>query len=130
MRILVVEDEASVALVLRRALEALGNACYVAHSAAEAERLLDQEDVDGVTLDLGLPDRSGLDWLESVAETRPELARRTLVITAMDMESESASRLARCGAGMLAKPFTLQSLSEAWHTQVDRPDCTAPRTDS
>jgi DNA-binding response OmpR family regulator len=121
MRILVIEDEGYVAELIRRALESMGNSCLVAPDAANAERLLDQHTVEAVTLDLGIPDQDGLDWLEMVASSRPDLARRTLVITGRVLGSRSIERLARCGAGMLAKPFTLANLEDAIRNQLDRP---------
>lgn len=119
MNILVVEDETDVAEILERALAELGNSCVIASTAAEADRLLDTACVDAVTLDLGIPDRGGLDWLEQVAAARPELARRTLVITGQTLHADTVERLARCGAGVLAKPFTLQHLGDAVRSQLD-----------
>lgn len=119
MNILVVEDEEHVAEVLQRALIQMGNSCVVARSAEQADRLLRQGSIDAVTLDLGIPDREGLEWLESVAEARPDLAHKTLVITGQVLATGSVERLARCGAGLLAKPFTLEHLSDAVHSQLD-----------
>lgn len=121
MNILVIEDELSVAEMICRSLEALGNSCVVAHDADRADDLLRSREVDAVTLDLGMPGRSGLDWLETVASLRPDLARKTLVITGQVLESRAVERLARCGAGLLAKPFTLDHLREAVRVQLDRP---------
>ena len=128
MKILVVEDELSVAELLRRALENMGNACCMAANAEDADRVLNEQVIDGVTLDLGMPGRDGLDWLEGMAQARPELAQKTLVITGQELAPESVARLARCGAGMLAKPFTLDDLSEAVRVQLEwTPDGGPPR---
>ena len=121
MNILVIEDEHPVAEMLCRALEALGNSCISASDADAATRALEDHPVDAVTLDLYMPGRPGLSWLEEVAESRPQLARSTLVITGGHLEPELVERLARCGAGVLAKPFTLESLAEAVRVQIARP---------
>jgi len=121
MNILIIEDESYVADMLRRALEELGNECLWAHDATTAQEMIDEHPVEALTLDLGMPGASGLDWLESVATSRPELAARTLVITGQTLEPEAVQRLARCGAGVLAKPFTLDHLEEAVRAQIDRP---------
>lgn len=121
MKILVVEDEHPVAEMLCRALEALGNDCLCAHDAATATEILRGQPVDAVTLDLCMPGQPGMTWLESIAETRPELARSTLVITGSHLDAETVERLARCGAGVLAKPFTLESLADAVRSQIARP---------
>ncbi|HKQ61994.1 MAG TPA: response regulator [Candidatus Polarisedimenticolaceae bacterium] len=118
MNILVVEDDESVAELLRRALELLGNHCYLAPDAQIADRILHDTAVDAVTLDLGIPGRDGLEWLETMAVSRPRLAGRTLVITGLAVSPDLAQRMARCGAGLLAKPFTLELLAEAVRAQL------------
>ena len=125
MHILVVEDEELVAEMLCKALETLGNTCLWARDAETATAMLEQHPVEAVTLDLGMPGQPGLNWLESVVSTRPELARSTLVITGSHLDREVVERLARCGAGVLAKPFTLECLAEAVRSQIARPsrDC-------
>ncbi|MCP3980121.1 MAG: response regulator [bacterium] len=119
MKILVVEDEPYVAELIQSALEQLGNNCVVAENADDADELLDETAVDAVTLDLGMPGRGGLEWLEDVASDRPDLARKTLVITGMNLEASLIERLAACGAGLLAKPFTVQGLHDAVRTQLE-----------
>jgi two-component system phosphate regulon response regulator PhoB/two-component system alkaline phosphatase synthesis response regulator PhoP len=121
MKILVVEDEQPVAEMLCKALEALGNDCLCAYDAATATEILREQPVDAVTLDLCMPGQPGMNWLESIAETHPDLARSTLVITGSHLDAETVERLARCGAGVLAKPFTLESLAEAVRAQIARP---------
>jgi len=118
VRILVVEDERDVAEVIRRGLEQLGLHCAVAQDTVAADRLLARESVDAVTLDLGIPGRGGLDWLETMATAKPALARRTLVITGMPLRPDRVERLTRCGAGVLAKPFTLTGLADAVRAQL------------
>jgi DNA-binding response OmpR family regulator len=113
MKILVIEDELYVADLICTILEEMGATCLLARNAGEADDLLRRRDVDGVTLDLGMPGRGGLDWLEALALRLPELARRTLVVTGMSLESPQRRRLDNCGAGFLAKPFTVEELQDA-----------------
>lgn len=120
MNILVIEDEAHVAELIRTILEDMGNVCLLARSADEADRVLDRHAVDAVTLDLGMPGRDGLEWLGSVAGRDPSLARRTLVITGMQLESEVILLVTRYGAGVLAKPFTVDGLQDAVSSQIGR----------
>lgn len=120
MKVLVVEDEPPVAEMLEKILVGMGNDCVTARTTEAAERLLDEATVDAVTLDLGMPGRGGLPWLESIAQRRPDLARRTLVITGQYLDSKCVERLARCGAGVLAKPFTLDHFRDALRSQVER----------
>jgi len=119
--VLIVEDELEIAELIRDSLEPLGMACRIVRDAEAADRALAAAPVDAVTLDLGMPGRSGVEWLESVAAGQPELASRTLVITGLDLEGELVERLARCGAGILAKPFSINGLHDAVRTQLARP---------
>ncbi len=126
MRFLIVEDEAYIAEMLRRSLEALGERCIVARDAETADEMLRDYAVDAVTLDLSMPGTPGLSWLEGLARTRPALARKTLVITGQNLEADTVERLARCGAGVLAKPFTLESLGAAVRSQTACPAAGCP----
>jgi DNA-binding response OmpR family regulator len=126
MRILVIEDERHIGEMLCRALESLGNTCVYAQDAAGASEILERQPVDAVTLDLCMPGRHGLSWLEAMADSRPALARNTLVITGSHLEPALVERLARCGAGVLAKPFTMESLADAVRAQIARPSSSRP----
>jgi two-component system OmpR family response regulator len=121
MDVLIVEDEREVAELIRESLGRLGYASRIATDAIEADQALRDSNADAVTLDLGMPGRSGVDWLEQIAAERPDLARRTVVITGMALESELVRRVARCGAGILAKPFSQIALEDAVRTQIARP---------
>ncbi|HJV88826.1 MAG TPA: response regulator, partial [Holophagaceae bacterium] len=59
--ILLVEDEAPMRRFLRAALQAQGYRCLEAVDAAEGTRMLASHQPELVLLDLGLPDRDGLD---------------------------------------------------------------------
>ena len=121
MDVLIVEDEREVAELIRESLGRLGYESRIATDAIEADRVLNESHADAVTLDLGMPGRSGVDWLEQIAAERPDLARRTVVITGMALESELVERVAQCGAGILAKPFTQRALEDAVRAQIARP---------
>ena len=121
MDVLIIEDEREVAELIRESLERLGHEIRIATDAMEADRVLEEAHPDAVTLDLGMPGRSGVDWLEEIAVARPELARRTVVITGMELQSELVERVAQCGAGILAKPFTQAALEDAVRAQIARP---------
>jgi CheY-like chemotaxis protein len=64
LRILVVDDDAAVLTSMRRLLASLGHAVTTAGSAAEALARFDAHDV--AIIDLGLPDRSGLELVPDI----------------------------------------------------------------
>jgi DNA-binding response OmpR family regulator len=108
----------------------MGNSCVLAADATAADRILDEQEIDAVTLDLGMPGRcGGMQWLELLAQSRPELAQKTLVITGLSLGPDKVERLARCGAGILAKPFTMESLQEAVRVQLARGESEQPAAD-
>lgn len=114
MRILVVDDEPRVAELIQDTLESVGHRCVVARDADEADAILGAEDVDGVTVDLRMPGRDGLVWLENLAARRPALARRCVLLTGSYLQSEECRRLQECGAILLFKPFSLDRLLSAF----------------
>ena len=127
-RVLIIKDDSDIRLSIRYALEKEGD--FTVSEAADGARGLElvlKSLPDLLLLDLNLPGTPGLTWLEEVARDRPGLARRTLVITGRQLDRELVERLARCGAGVLAKPFTLDGLQTAVRAQIDRPGSPGPR---
>jgi len=113
MTILVVDDEPFLAELVQEILEAKGHRCVLARTAAEADAVLAVEAVDGMVVDLHMPGRNGLEWLEEIALTHPGLAESTLVITGSDLSPETYARTRRCGADLLPKPFRIEDLVDA-----------------
>ncbi|HVH19857.1 MAG TPA: response regulator [Myxococcota bacterium] len=73
--LLVVDDEARILSVLRRALRREGWRILTAGTPSDALRILDEEPVDAVLTDHKMPRMSGLDLLEAAARRRPAAAR-------------------------------------------------------
>jgi two-component system, OmpR family, response regulator len=108
LRILVVEDEASLA---RQLATALGNAGYAVDCAADGERahiLGHDEEYDAVVLDLGLPKMDGLTVLRRWREAG--LAVPVLVLTARGSWHEKVTGIDTGADDYLAKPFRMEEL--------------------
>jgi putative two-component system response regulator len=102
-RILVVDDDDMVRLVLARQLEHAGYRCISAGGAAEARRLLAQERCSLMLCDVNMPGETGLDLIGSALAEHPDLA--TLMISGID-DAETAEAAGRLGAyGYMVKPF-------------------------
>jgi len=110
--ILLVDDEESVRSVGEEMLTRLG---YVVHPAAGGREALEifrryKDRIDGVILDLVMPEMSGSKVFEELRQVSP--AVRILLSSGFD-EDERAAPLLMCGgAAFMQKPFTLDRLSE------------------
>src|ERR1700681_4603337 len=108
LRILVVEDEASLA---RQLATALGQAGYAVDCAADGERahiLGHDEEYDAVVLDLGLPRMDGLTVLRRWREAG--LAVPVLVLTARGSWHEKVTGMESGADDSLANPFRMGNL--------------------
>ncbi len=108
MRILLVEDDAMVGESLREALRRQGLAADWVRDARAAEAVLSSEGFDAVLLDLGLPDRSGLEVLRGL-RARGQ-GTPVIVLTARDALGDKVAGLDAGADDYLVKPFELEEL--------------------
>lgn len=102
--ILVVDDEAAVALAVRRALRRRGDQILMAQSVAEAWRLLREpreRPIDHALIDLTLPDGDGLTLAVDLHTAYPRI-----LITL----TTGGSAPGGTDFGILLKPFTINEL--------------------
>lgn len=106
-RLLVVDDEPHIGLLLRPHLEHLGYRVSLARTLAEARGALADRSAapDGVILDLHLPDGSGLELLRELRAVPGTRALPVLVLTA-EGEDRVLGEAQRLGASLLTKPFS------------------------
>jgi two-component system repressor protein LuxO len=101
--ILIVEDSRSLALTCKLQLEALGHKLLMAETGQEALRLLRDNPIDCVLLDLKLPDMDGMDILR---EMRQWPSPPATVVTTANAALTVAVEAVRLGAfDYLVKPF-------------------------
>lgn len=112
MKLLVVEDHARLAGLLRKGLTAGGFSVDCAATGGEALALTEHTGYDLIILDLGLPDVDGLDLL--VRLRARGLAVPVIVLTARTDDRERA--MARGADAYFVKPLPFPELLE----QVDR----------
>src|SRR6266481_3946592 len=105
--VLVVDDEPPIRRFLRTSLGASGYRIVEAEDAAGAMRSLATEKPDLVILDLGLPDRSGL---ELIGEIRQISAVPILVLSARHDERSKVAALDLGADDYLSKPFGMDEL--------------------
>jgi DNA-binding response OmpR family regulator len=107
-RILVVDDDADVRVVMTTALEMEGYAVSVATDGAGALRAIADERPDLILLDLRMPGLSGWDVAEALKEGGVGVP-----ILALGAAPDAGSAAAEIGAaGWIAKPFDVLDLLE------------------
>lgn len=106
-RILVVEDDPHIRRLVRAALQRAGHAVSEAASAREGLSLLDIEKPDAVLLDLGLPDRDGIELIQII---RARSAAGVIVISAREDTAEKVAALDLGADDYLTKPFDTEEL--------------------
>jgi two-component system KDP operon response regulator KdpE len=105
--ILVVDDEPPIRRFLRTSLTAAGYQVVLAEDAAGALAGLAAEKPDVIILDLGLPDRSGLDV---IAEIRQRSPVPIIVLSARDDERSKVEALDLGADDYISKPFGMAEL--------------------
>ncbi len=107
MRLLLVDDEQEICLLLNALLVRYGAKTVMAHSLQEAgEKLAVPGHYDGVFLDVNLPDGKGYELIPAIRSNSPDA--RVIVISAMDQERVHALE---AGADLfVAKPLDRNSI--------------------
>jgi DNA-binding response OmpR family regulator len=119
MRVVVIEDEARLAELLRSALERAGFVADTVGTAADARDALAVAAYDALILDLGLPDGDGL---EILAETRRAgRSIPTLILTARDAVEDRVRGLDAGADDYLVKPFAMTELIARTKALLRRP---------
>lgn len=105
--ILIVDDEAQMRRFLRASLGSQGYSVIEAESAREALQLAASHNPELVVLDLGLPDRDGLDV---VRELRGWSRVPIVVVSARGREDDKVAALDAGADDYLTKPFGVREL--------------------
>ena len=108
MRILVAEDNKTLADGLAAVLRAAGYAVDVVHDGVSADAVPRPRDFDLVILDLNLPEMDGLDVLRSMRARRNNSA--VLILTARGALDERVKGLDLGADDYMTKPFDVPEL--------------------
>ncbi len=124
MRIVIVEDNVSVAKGIAYRLQDEGHAVDLLHDGAEADLYLREDGADLVILDIKLPSMGGLEVLAAMRARGDQ--RPVLLLTA---QSELDDKVVGLDAGAddyLSKPFEMDELSARLRALSRRPPTTDP----
>jgi DNA-binding response OmpR family regulator len=119
MRLLVVEDEARIAEIVRTALARDGFAVDVFGSCSDAREAFATNPYDAAILDLGLPDGDGLALLKELRARGNTVP--ILVLTARDAVEHRVAGLDTGADDYLVKPFAMAELVARTKALLRRP---------
>lgn len=109
MRILIAEDDATLASAVIGSLRQCGYAVDWVQTGDEADAALEANEFDLLILDIGLPRRSGLEVLRRLRARQSRLP--VLLLTGLDSVSDRVRGLDAGADDYLAKPFELAELA-------------------
>jgi putative two-component system response regulator len=107
-QLLVIDDEPQISKLFERWLRSVGHECASVGSATEGQAYLEAHPVDLVTLDIRMPDCSGLSMLEWIKERHPDTA--VLMLTGEADAASAIHALTQGAYGYLIKPIDLEAL--------------------
>lgn len=108
MKVLIVEDEKTLAYEVEAFLKKAFYICELAHNARQGLEKIEQNPYDFILLDLGLPDKDGLVVLEQAKKFNPDAA--FIILTARGNIEDRIKGLDLGADDYLPKPFSLLEL--------------------
>jgi signal transduction histidine kinase len=112
-RVLAIDDEPYVASAIRRALAPEFEVVHESSASAALARLASGEHVDVVLCDLMMPEKSGIDFHEELAQRDPALAAHVVFLTGGGFTPAAQAFLDATKNMVLEKPFEKQQLRAA-----------------
>jgi len=106
-RILVLDDEKSIAEMLSEMLGLLGYETTVCNVPAQALEMIKKQEFDLIISDFRMPGLNGEQFFGLATKQRPGLARRIIFLTGDVVNDETLKFLKSTGNPHLAKPFDL-----------------------
>lgn len=115
--VLLIDDEEQVRTLFQTALEESGYRVLSAAGGKEGLRLLEEEPVDLILVDIFMPDMDGLELIQLLRKTQPD--GKIIAMSGGTGEWDYLAVAKRLGANdTLQKPFSLEELRNAVVTQL------------
>ena len=112
-RVLVIDDESTVGVVLRLAFDAEGHETVVAEDGRSGIELALTEHPDAIVLDLMMPRVNGYDVLDALRDADGMEEVPVVVLTAVTLSRERERCLAAGADAVITKPFDPRDVVEA-----------------
>lgn len=118
MRVLLVEDDALLAKATARGLDQAGFVVDIAGTAEHAYHFLGSYHYHFILLDLGLPDRNGIEILKSLRRKRNKVG--IIILTAQDQIEDRIAGLEAGADDFVVKPYDLHEVVARIHAVLRR----------
>lgn len=118
MRILLVEDDGMIGEGLQKGLRQSSYAVDWVRDGQAADLAFESQPYDLVVLDLGLPKKSGLSFLQGIRQKQNDTP--VLILTARDSVADKVSGLDSGADDYMLKPFSLEELEARIRTILRR----------
>ncbi|MGV3771550.1 MAG: hybrid sensor histidine kinase/response regulator [Verrucomicrobiales bacterium] len=112
-RILILDDEASIAELLGEMLQLLGHSPVLCNSPMHALEILKTQTFDLVLSDFRMPAMNGKQFYIEAIKIRPQLANRFIFLTGDVVTEDTQDFLQSSGNPHLPKPFQLKNVEKA-----------------
>lgn len=118
IRVLHVDDDPDIRLMISASLQDLGYFVATAGSRGEAMKLVQEVKFDLFILDVRLPDGNGVDLCREIRELQPNIP--VLYYSAYASDEEQKAALSVCGDAYLKKPISMRKLEQTVTALLER----------
>ncbi|WP_420153062.1 response regulator transcription factor [Siphonobacter sp.] len=108
MKVLLVEDEVSLASFIRKGVESEGYVLDIAYDGLMGQRMADNNSYDVIILDVNLPHINGFELCRYIKQQSPR--QPVLMLTALDSLTDKESGFDAGADDYLVKPFVFREL--------------------
>lgn len=118
-QILAIDDSASIRTFLRISLQAQGATVHEAPSATQGIEMSEIIHPDLIVLDLGLPDRDGLELVPILKEHTKNGVEPVIIILSVRKDQQTMDKALALGASAyITKPFLVEELVEVLENKL------------
>jgi CheY-like chemotaxis protein len=119
LRVLVVDDEPALLILLKHIVEGWGHECLTADSAAQAHKVLTEEEPDVMFLDVSMPEVDGVTFLKRIRQENLEPPHVALLSALPKDHLDQLS--VELNVAYITKPFTGSSLRAEFQRLLGEP---------
>ncbi|MQY77379.1 MAG: response regulator, partial [Spirochaeta sp.] len=120
IRILAVDDEASILKYITRAFESAGSIVDAAENGNIAMALLAENEYDLVISDLRMPGIDGWKLFDWVKQNKPQIVKKLIFITGDIINSDVSTFFKNADLLYLRKPFGIEDLKKIVETSLEK----------